>query len=171
MNPVQTGTFDYHDRKGSRALSWAILGITVLATLAVRLLFNNSVLTLIAFIAVFVVLAVATMPMEKKHYTHKASYELNSQKLIIHLAKQDLVLYRNEVDGVGCDPVMARSGKNDVVNYWKIMIQTAPKQNRKKKKYEIFSLNSDLSSEENQNSLEEFQAFGRELKHWFVTTG
>ena len=171
MNPVQTGTFDYHDRKGSRALSWAILGITVLITLAVRLLFNNSVLTVIAMIAAFLILAIATMPLEKKRYTHKASYELNSQKLIIHLAKQDLVLYRSEVSGVGCDPVMARSGKDEVVNYWKIMIQTGPRKNKKKKKYEIYSLNSDETNQENQNSLQEFQTFGRELKHWFVTTG
>ena len=172
MNPVQTGNFDYHDRKGSRALSWAILGITVLATVAVRLLFSNSILTIVVFLAVFILLAIATMPLEKKRYTHRASYELTSQKLTLHLAGKDLVLYRKEVYGVGCDPIMMRSGKDsEVVNYWKITIQTVAQQNRKKKKYELFSLNGDESKEDNQRSLQEFEDFGKMLKHWFVTTG
>ena len=172
MNPVQTGTFDYHDRKSSQALSWLLLPAALLISVLVGFLSNNAILAIVAFMIAFILLAIATMPLEKKLYVHKASYELTSQKLTLHLAKQDLVLYRKEINGVGCDPVMTRSSQNSgTANYWKITIQTVPKVNQKKKKYEIYSLNSNESDEKNQNSLKEFQDFGRMLKHWFVTTG
>ena len=172
MNHVLTGKIDYHDRKGSRVLSWLILAATVVITLLVRLLTGNSIIAIISFIAALIILAIATMPLETKLYVHEASYELTSQKLVLHLAKQDLVLYRNELYGVGCDPVATRGGSSsEDVNYWKITIQTLPKGTQKKKKYEIFSLNSNNSNEKNQQSLQEFQDFGKELKHWFVTTG
>ena len=168
MNPVQTGTFEYHDRKGSRVLSWLLLPASLLIALLAGVLTNDSLIATILFMVAFIVLAIATRPLERRLYVHKAGYELTSQKLTLHLAKEDLVLYRKEVNGVGCDPVLTKSSQNQgTANYWKITIQTVPRADQKKKKYEFYSLNIKESDEENQNSLREFQAFGRELKRWF----
>ena len=171
MNSVQTGSFIYHDRKGSRVLSWLILAATLLITLLSRLLFENSLITIIVFIVALLFLAMITMPLENKLYVHEVNYELNSQKLILHMPKQDLVLYRNEVNGVGCDPVLERGGKDaNIASYWKITIQTVPKKDQKSKKYEIFSQNVVEKDDDNKASILQFQAFGKELKHWFGMT-
>ena len=168
MASVQTGTIDYHNRKGSRVLSWLILILTVLITLAVNLLFDTAILTVIVFVAALFLIAAAMVPVDRKYCTHKASYEITPQQLTLHMAKEDLVLKRDEVNGIGCDPVLDKGSRNmKTVKYWKITIQTVPGEDRKKTKYEIYSLNSIGTDEDNQTSLREFQAFGRELKRWF----
>ena len=168
MTSVQTGTIDYHNRKGSRVLSWLILVLTVVIALAVNALFDIAILTIIVFVAALFLLALAMVPLDRKLYTHEASYEITPQQLTLHMAKEDLVLKRDEVNGIGCDPVLEKGSKNtNTVNYWKITIQTVPGEGRKKTKYEIYSINNIETDENNQISLRQFQAFGKELKRWF----
>ena len=168
MTSVQTGTIDYHNRKAQRVLSWLILIITVVIALAVNALFDIAILTIIVFVAALFLVAAAMVPVDRKFCTHEASYEITPQQLTLHMAKEDLVLKRDEVNGIGCDPVLEKGSRNtNTVNYWKITIQTVPGEGRKKTKYEIYSINSIETDENNQISLRQFQAFGKELKRWF----
>lgn len=158
---MSQGTFDYQNRVGSKILSYIILALTVLITVLVRLIFQNSVLTLISFIAVLILLATIGVAVNKKLFIHEARYELTPDHLTIDAGKDSLSLSLDEVNGVGCDPVYDKKSKGtDTVKYWSLTILTV------RGNFEYCSDNVIETNENNQVSIRQFQQFGKELKRW-----
>lgn len=161
MNMTSSGTFLYLDRKGSRVLSWIVLALSVGVTLLVRILAENSWLSVLAFVIALVALSILTIPINNQLFLHKAEYELSSEQLVLRLKKETVALAPSEVTKAACEPVYDKKVKTaESVLYWRVSLSAGERQ------YEFCSETVNNSSKEVSAHVEELVSFGQELKRW-----
>lgn len=164
---MHSGTFYYRIRKGDKAISWIVLILTLLTTLLAQTLFDNFIISIIAFFAALIGLSALSIPIINKLFVHKADYEFTPDQLTLHVVKKkeekEIVVPVSEVTGVTYEAVHDKKVKTaDVILYWKIDLITLNEE------YEYTSEPVSETNKKNVEHMQEFDRFGKRLKRWYT---